>query len=441
MDSGWIIALGVVLILSIWAPLIVRAKVILSFYLAGTFLAGRNFAAIGLYPFFLGDVLMASLAGALILGRGKAWLRGTALAQVVMLAFSLLILWSVLRGHAHGYPTALKFASLSLTAFCCSIAIAKFATSLQGFGELARKLSMLSIPGFFGSVAVFGRDSAVPASYGLYFTVASCLAIAHDASAKRRVSAKTLLVILSSGCGLVITAKRGPILAYVLGCGVTYLLYRIHIRRDLRAPVALGLLGVGSAAGIIVLMPDLLLSNPMIGEVIHRVVQSSEFGTESEANIALRLDLWRYSLEQAFKNPLGGLGAGAPLAITFRDISIAEWDITPHNSFISLAYYAGIPSLSLFALLLARASQGLWVRRTEPLAHAQIGILVAIVCTATTNVALEAPYIGGVSLLMLSWMLGMPSDRNRYANRVQPVETGGTGDHSAWPPIQRTERR
>ncbi|MBV8989547.1 MAG: O-antigen ligase family protein, partial [Solirubrobacterales bacterium] len=165
--------------------------------------------------------------------------------------------------------------------------------------------------------------------------------------------------------------------------------------------------------------------NPTRVPVAGRVVVRATDTTGSAANnVGLRRAMWAYALRTTYsENPLLGVGAYHPIEVTYFENDLSQ-DVASgvHNSFVGYAFYAGFPAGLLVVALFAI---GLWrswrLRGVSDYAPALFGALVAVVCTALTNVALETTYIGGPSWLVLAAAIGLAASyRGRGAQADVP---------------------
>jgi O-antigen ligase len=146
---------------------------------------------------------------------------------------------------------------------------------------------------------------------------------------------------------------------------------------------------------------------PGIGSTITRTQAIFNGSADaSEANVAFRIELWKYSLRTAVsEGPLLGSGFGRPFALEFRGADLGTEDTGgAHNSFVGIAYYMGFPALAMFLAMIVLAVRRVGKKQlTSVIQPAQAAWLVAGLVTMFTNVALEAPYIGGPFWLLLGW--------------------------------------
>lgn len=405
----WILAgLGVVLL-----PLLLRPGALLLVYLAGVFAASRAFAVIGVPPLYVGDILiglaiLASLLQAAIGSDANSETRppasSSALVSFLLLVLGILILISVVRGASAGHPESLKLASLALACLAAATISHRLGAAFGKDSRLLLGVSLLGVPGYFVLAIFQGFDSLVAAAYGLTFSVAACLLLERDFRMGTRISGLTWLWTALALLGLMLASKRGPILTFALAGAVAYILVRRAKQPDSRTVVVGGLLTIGATLGIGFFALAWASRLPVFGPTLTRLAASTAMGSESEANLSLRLEVWEYCIAAAIEKPILGGGSGAPILVNFRGVDFADFHAGPHNSFVALAYYAGFPALLVFLALLTLAFRKAWRMRTVPLGAAQLAILVAVVLTCSTNVALEAPYIGTPILLLISWI-------------------------------------
>lgn len=325
-----------------------------------------------------------------------------------------------------GYPSALKFTSLAVLFLVAALIMPMLCEAPSLVARWVLLTSLLAIPGLL-SLYVLSPADAISSAFGTYMVILCCLSFAAQRTKPQIFSRwpSPWLITLTCLGVLSVSGKRGPVLALLVGVAITALLDRRQRGKDVVAVVGIFSSGLLAAWLLLDKLQTISQHIPLIGQTLARALASGTVGTEAEANVALRKSIWKYCISEAFKHPLLGVGAGRPFALEFRGIDISARDIGPHNSFIGLAYYVGIPALMLFLILTIRAAHRLYKHRAQALARAQLGVLAASVVISFTNVALEAPYIAGPYVLFLTWSLACCNNWSQCA--VVCELTGGSG--------------
>lgn len=211
---------------------------------------------------------------------------------------------------------------------------------------------------------------------------------------------------------VVIGVARAAWVALIAGAIVIVVLAAPGRRLLLTAGV-LGALGLGIALSVPVenlsfgAPPD-QTEQPAVANELTASFDEGGAGGQS-ANSSWRLAFWSYSVEEAAKQPLNGVGFGTPANFTWSGITYDArtgdaadpFDVSPpHNSFVNILYRMGVPALLALVAILVLA-----VWRLLPLAWRSTGedraistwLLAALAITfvvANFAVALEGPYMG-----------------------------------------------
>jgi hypothetical protein len=384
-------------------------------WLAGTLIFGRVFAEVGRPPIFLADVL--AIAGTLLsLPRWWPFATRPGARGLLLIAIALAVLTaqSVYRGAEAGYPAALKSACMGvypLVAIAIAGLVARDPELIQRF---ARRVLPL-VPLGFLLVALTGAPF-IAASSGLYLAGAAAWAAAPGNGRRGPIALGTLIAV---GYLVQVGARRGPTLAIVVAILATRVAtwkpQRTQRRQLQPLPVVMGCF-----AGALIVATALVLLNsgkrtdpadfPVVGSLVSRVVASTQPGTESGNNVALRWEMWRYALTTtAEEHPFIGRGAGQPIAAGLGSTTVIDRKSGAHNSFVGYAFYSGFPSaiLVVFAFLLAIV--GSWRYRNLPGRASLFGASIAVVTICMTNVALETPYIAGPAWAILGAAAAAPA--------------------------------
>jgi hypothetical protein len=389
------------------------ANLAILLWLAGVLLFGRAFSEIGHEPIFLADALAA--VGAL-LSLPRWWPTaikpGTRGLLVIAGTIAVLNVQSVYRGVEAGYPAALKSACMGVYPLV-AVAIAGLVARDP---DLVRRFAQHILPlvpiGFL--LIAFAGVPYIAASSGLYLAFAAAWATAPGNVRRGVVGVSTLIAVsylAEDG------ARRGPTLAIVLAIVTTWVAswrrLRVQPRRQSETILAMAAcFFVALIAGTALVMLNggqrtTASDLPVVGSLVSRVATSSQPGTESGNNVALRWEMWRYALiTTAEEHPLIGRGAGKPVETGLGSTIIIDRKSGVHNSFVGYVFYSGFPSAILVMLAFLLAIMGSWSNRSLPGHASLLGATVAAVATSMTNVALETPYIAGPAWAVVGASVG-----------------------------------
>ncbi|MDQ6879827.1 MAG: O-antigen ligase family protein, partial [Candidatus Dormibacteraeota bacterium] len=382
------------------------STLLLGAYLIPLLAFGRLYAYTGFDPVYLPEVLLMvalvvsfPLWWSAYLDAVPRWYR------LASAGFALLGLVATYNGLGHGYQGAMKgliFVVYPLASAPCAAWIRVHGAQWRGILLAAAVASPLGLL----VLTLANSSEGIAAAYGFYLAGLVALAVVWPQGLGRRV----LIVAAYLGPVLLVgSSRRGPILTIVVALVVSQIARRQMPWRTVRPFV------VGCAAGLAVLAfvmgisgstPDHL---PLVGTTVQRSTHSfGSPGPESEANVAFRFDLWRYSMETTLHHGFWlGTGFGRPFDFRFRNVDYRTVDTGgPHNSFVGVFYFMGVPAGLAFIAIVVAAFRSAGRRRDSPqLAAFQLAWLAAAVATMFTNVALEAPYIGGPIWILIAWSL------------------------------------
>ena len=167
---------------------------------------------------------------------------------------------------------------------------------------------------------------------------------------------------------------------------------------------------------------------------------TASFGsTPQQANARWRLAFWRFTIEEAARQPLWGVGFGTPSNFEWSGIHYDSrtgdptdpFDVSgPHNSFLNVLYRTGVPGFVALLAILAIALTGLVRLATRTRGEDRaltIWLLASIAATAAAasfSVALEGPFMGiffwmilGLALLAPRFLGHTPEPRTESAPR------------------------
>jgi hypothetical protein len=377
---------------------------IFGLYLIPLFAFARVYSYVGISPIYLPEVLL--LAG-LAVSLPHWWPvyqefvpRNFKLLTVGFAAVAAVATW---HGIASGYDDAVKGLAFVVYPLVSAPVAAWIRVSSVRWHQILT-LALSASP--LGLVIMLFIDESlvVSAAYGFYIAgLIGVVMCRRPGLLRTALAADALLGILV----LASTGKRGPVLTILIALFVAQ-----YFAGGKMSPSIGRLLPAGAFASAL-LIALLTLGGvaprglPGIGTAISRTQEVfSRDSNESEANVAFRFELWRYALRTAAsEGPLLGTGFGRPFALEFRGVDLAKDDTGgAHNSFVGIAYYMGYPALLMFMAMVVLAARRVGRRRVATgLVPAQAAWLAAGVVTLFTNVALEAPYIGGPFWLLLGW--------------------------------------
>jgi hypothetical protein len=405
------------------------ANIALAVWLAGVLILGRAFAEIGYEPFFVADMLAIS-GVALSIPRwwpymSQPGLRSLCLAAALLASFNV---QSVVRGVEAGYPSALKSACMGiypLVAVAIGGLVAHDPDLVRSFAN--RFLPLVPL-GFL--VMAQAGGSYIAAASGMYLAFAAAWAAVPGTTRRGVIAVSTLI---AAGYLAEVAAKRGPTLAIVVAlCGA-----RLAMRKDFRtqSPARQTRVAITWCVSVVlVCMALLVLVNsssrsspedlPVVGPLTVRLVASTQEGTESGNNVALRLEMWRYALATAAReHPFIGLGAGRPIEAGLGPTVIAKRESGPHNSFVGYAFYSGFITAILVIFVFVIALRSCWMYRANPMCASLFGAILAVVATCLTNVALETPFIAGPAWAVVGAGLGAAAATQARSNRENEPTT------------------
>ena len=372
-------------------------------YVFPLFLLSRAYSLVGHNPIYVPDVLAVMAAG-FALFRAK-W-RHLGLFALVAGLIGLLMLHAVYIGHAAHYPSATK----GLVLVVYPLIAVPIAGWVSARADIERLLSML--PRFIFPLIPIGmvlvhRHHLVPLAYGLEYGCAGSFAISRGIPGR-----KLLAVSFLVGAGLLISfsAERGVEITILLSVTAAWIAgLRVH-RMSRRSVVALcgaalvALFAVSVIDGIVVVPSNI----PILSHVAERAASGQQ--SKASGDIKVRFLIWDYALSTTWNdNPLLGVGAYHPINVVYGSFNVGKKDsVGTHDSYIGYTFYAGYPEGALVVFVFCWGLVRLWrVRRRSPYAPAVFGSLVAVIVTATTNVAFEVTYVGGPSWLILGLAFGL----------------------------------
>lgn len=131
------------------------------------------------------------------------------------------------------------------------------------------------------------------------------------------------------------TFSRGPILAYIACTGLGFLFFQPHFWRV----VILCSLALISAVIFIVLMPEYI-------ETLQAYLEPY-----LKRGTSYRLTLWQLAIERIADKPILGYGTRG-----YFTADIPGGGNSPHNLFLSAAYYFGIPTLLMLVTIMYQAT-------------------------------------------------------------------------------------
>jgi hypothetical protein len=401
---GLVLAVAVVSVgVAMYRPEIASA-VLIGLYLVPLFAFARVFSYVGIPPIYLPEVL---LAAALAVGV-RQWL--PTYREFVPLSYKLLTAGfaavaclATWHGMTKGYEEAFK--GLAFVAY--PLLSGPIAAWIKASGPRWIRIVTVAVAvSPIGLVALLLIDDSlvVSAAYGFYFAGLIGIMMCRE-SGPLRVA--LFLDVLFGVLLLASTGRRGPILTVVIALAVAQFFSGGRL-----SPAVSKLIPAGAFA-LAVLFAAVALGGippgelPGIGSTITRTQAIFNGSADaSEANVAFRIELWKYSLRTAVsEGPLLGSGFGRPFALEFRGADLETEDTGgAHNSFVGIAYYMGFPALGMFLAMIVLAVRRVGKRQLVSVVQpAQAAWLAAGLVTMFTNVALEAPYIGGPFWLLLGW--------------------------------------
>lgn len=370
------------------------------------FALGRVYAYVGFDPVYLPELL---LAAALVLSLPLWW--ETYLTAVprwyrrASAGFAVLGLVATWNGLARGYPGALKGLVLVVYPLASGPCAAWIRVHEPGWRRIAVAAAFASPVGLL-ILTVNDPTAVIAAAYGFY--LAGLVALA---ASWRPASGRWLLVAAACAGPVLLlgTGRRGPALSLVVAFLVAVIASRWMASRPVRPLVTVGVLATAvliAVIGVVEVAPSRL---PVVGTALRRATESvGEQGGASEANVAFRFDLWRHSMQTALHEGFWvGTGFGRPFDFRFRSVDYRTVDTGgPHNSFVGVFYFMGFPAgLGFIAIVVAAFRAAARKGGPAQVQAVQLALLAAAVVTMLTNVALEAPYIGGPIWILLGWSL------------------------------------
>ncbi|MBY0299730.1 MAG: O-antigen ligase family protein [Methylobacterium sp.] len=422
--------------------------------LAGYAILGRGFAAVGVPPLFIGEVVLA--LGLIVLMRTRCWFAMLGTPASVLLA--VLILWGVIRTvpfvGVHGVD-ALRDSVVLVYGLFAFIVVAilleeprRLAWIVRAYGGLAWVYGLTGGLLFVASITS-AEFVQIPNSEIRLPYVRAGEAASHLAGAAvftlvgLRASTPLWCTLLIANMALVTLSR-----AAMLTCLVPVMLAAVlsgQLRRFLPA-VLLGLSLLAAAAALDLRVPlpgGRDLGAAQIVEGLESVVGSSN-ASNFEGTKQFRLNWWATIRNYTFHGPYfwTGKGFGANLAMEdgYQGSEPGESKLrSPHNGHMTILARAGVPGLALWLVLLAvwfgmllyhaavasRRRQPRWVSLFLWLTCYGAAILI----NASFDVALEGPMIGiwfwslfglGIGATMiyragLAWVLDDDPHRQRWS--------------------------
>lgn len=324
--------------------------------------------------------------------------------SILVIILAVLVAQGVYRGVADSYPIAIKYATMGVYPVA-SIGIASW-LRLHWCDVRAMPKFVLAAPAGVFACSAFGLE-IIPSAAGLYLATAAAVAFAPDFAHRRLIAVTT---IIAGGYLAAESSRRGALLTIVLAIVATVL--ATSSSRSKRAKgfvVGSGLIGTGLA--LVLLVTTSPTSWPVLGPTLRRLGESfASNNTSASNNVAIRNAFWRYALSTTeHQNPTLGVGAGHRIDVQFLTNNVSTQDIGVHNSYIGYAFYFGFPAGLIVVALFIWAARSAWrARRDSRFAPFLFGTIIAAIATALSNVALESPYIGGVSWLAVGAAFVLP---------------------------------
>jgi len=176
---------------------------------------------------------------------------------------------------------------------------------------------------------------------------------------RRRTRSLILAISVLQLAGILISLSRQTwvALATSLCCGVFLFMKGKRLRFVVASGFMLGILvfGILVAFSLDLIPADLLLS------LLGRFGGGDFRQILRDPSVQFRFAAWREAVRGIQESPLLGKGWGAPHEFSFvvlQSGKLQTFDVSPHNTYLWLAYKAGVPALLLFMLFIARLLVG-----------------------------------------------------------------------------------
>lgn len=212
--------------------------------------------------------------------------------------------------------------------------------------------------------------------------------------------------------GLYLTYGRGPLMAFVIGGGITFILSWLKPGR-LRAiaAVAMILLAVALPTGLV-------LAEPVLNKLgCAQVTNAGVIGGGNEVcRTSYRLEIWHLAARSIAAHPLFGAGPEARI-----DHPLGEH---PHNGYLSMAFYFGLPALVAYIALIVNALSAAIRRPPQPARQLALWMLVFTLMFMAADLANPISFINAYYLylwLPMGLALGYLPGHEDGAGRKAPV--------------------
>ncbi|HEX9036783.1 MAG TPA: O-antigen ligase family protein [Ktedonobacterales bacterium] len=309
-------------------------------------------------------------------------------------------------------PTRLKHLAIFMSAVAVFIAVHSIIQGVTGvflFATLRQEDYLGSVSGFHLaglSIQRAGSFLENPDWNGAYlafsfFPLAGLFLMARQTWTRILSGVGACLVLIA----LLFTFTTASFLS--LAIGIALLLWRVVPRRLLRRT----LIGLGVA----------MLA---IGVVFRNQVRALALHATANREFTLRLGAWQTAINVIKARPLTGVGLSPSIYIVAAERYRAHWQTRPlahpHNSYLELAAFAGIPVLLAFLALLVTALRN--TARQWRSAPASIKPLVGSIFISLVVLSVNSLAINGWTLApmaMIAWLLaGAASRRFRLEHQV-----------------------
>ena len=383
-------------------------------------------AAVPLHPFWLATYLAWTLAGAWALSTDTslrtAIFRDATLRRMTQI-FAFMAVWMAIgvvgRGQfASGRTWSATWNIVPVFLFAVTViaatrrdtglarALPLVAGVLVALGALEAIVGRIFIEHdlwvLFPRLRLYGTgDNPVPSAAILAFgSAAAAVAVFAGRGGLRLLALAALALNLA---GLFLTYSRGPWMAFLLSTLIALVLWRLPVGR-LRIAVAAVMI-----AGAIAIPIGLVVAEPYLDQTgCSDRLQEENTLTASATDLCRtshRLSIWRVVGTEIAAHPLFGAGPGTLVKHPFGQ--------HPHNGYLSMAFYYGIPCALAYIALILNALHACLTRPATPLRMLSLWVIVFATVFMATDLANPVSFINSVYLylwLPLALAVGWPRE-------------------------------
>ena len=188
--------------------------------------------------------------------------------------------------------------------------------------------------------------------------------------------------------GLYLTYGRGPLIAFIVSGAITLVLAWMKPGR-LRAAAAAVMILLAVA-----LPTSLVLAEPVLNQLgCAQVSNAGVIGGGNEmCRTSYRLEIWHLAIRSIAAHPLFGAGPEARI-----DHPLGEH---PHNGYLSMAFYFGLPALAAYLGLIVNAIAAALTRPAQPARRLALWMLIFTLMFMAADLANPISFINAYYLYL-----------------------------------------